>query len=178
MIERGSEYVERFGFSRRSVLIILASVIFVALALVVPEPAASRIVMVVFFGGGGLLSVLTAASRKVALRVDASGVTLGGSPFRYAATTEHVPWSDVNAIVLWHQQVRTARLPYFGIERRPEAFVPWSSGLGESISRRLVPHVPADVARFSRPMTGWRVNRQQLAAAVERFSPGTPIDSL
>jgi hypothetical protein len=32
--------------------------------------------------------------------VDASGVTLGGSPGRYRSTTCLIPWSDIKEIVL------------------------------------------------------------------------------
>jgi hypothetical protein len=38
-------------------------------------------------GYGAFLSVVVPASRKVALRIDAIGITLGGSPLRYKATT-------------------------------------------------------------------------------------------
>jgi hypothetical protein len=121
------------------------------------------------------VAVWAAASRKVALRVDASGVTLGGSPFRYAATTVHVPWSDVDAIVLWYQHALSASLPYFGIQRRPGVCVPRARRRRDSILGSVVPHVPVDVVRASQPIASWYLNREELASAVDRFSPGTPI---
>jgi hypothetical protein len=128
-----------------------------------------------FAGAGVLVLVWVAASRKVALRVDASGVTLGGRPFHYAATTVYVPWSDVDAIVLWYQQVSTHSMLYIGIQRRPGASAPRGSRRRNSLLGSVVPHVPVDVVRASRPLVSWYLDREELASAVDRFSPGTPI---
>jgi hypothetical protein len=38
------------------------------------------LVTLVFFGGGALVFIANIASRRVALRIDASAITLGGSP--------------------------------------------------------------------------------------------------
>jgi hypothetical protein len=175
MVENSGEYVERFGFSWRIALRIATCVLFVVVGLTVPMPVALRVCCVVLFGVGVLVFARIAASREVALRIDASGVTLGGSPLRYPSTTEHLPWADIEAIVLWRQQVRTATLRYIGVQRGPQAPAPRGSRLGDSISTSLVPHVPAELVRSSRPIAGWRLDPRRLAEAVARFSPGTQV---
>ncbi|MEP8852584.1 hypothetical protein ABKU49_23325, partial [Enterobacter hormaechei] len=40
---------------------------------------------------------------------------------RYTATTDVVPWTDIQAVVLWHQPVRHTRVAYIGLQRRPGA---------------------------------------------------------
>jgi len=74
--------------------------VFVLLALTVPMSLALRVVTLVFFGGCALVFIASIATRRVALRVDASGVTLGGSPGRYVATTVLILWADIREIVL------------------------------------------------------------------------------
>jgi hypothetical protein len=44
------------------------------------------VVTLVFFGSGALVFIASIATGWMALRVDASGITLGGSPGRYRAT--------------------------------------------------------------------------------------------
>ena len=96
-------YVARYGWNRRSGSLIVGAAVFVLLALTVPMSLALRVVTLVFFGGGALVFIASIATRRVALRVDASGVTLGGSPGRYGATTVLIPWADIREIVLWRQ---------------------------------------------------------------------------
>jgi hypothetical protein len=173
--ETSGEYVERFGLSWRVALRIGLCVVFVVVALAVPMPIALRVCGVVLFGAGALVFARIATIREVALRVDASGVTLGGYPLRYAATTEHLPWADIEAIVLWRQQVRTATLRYVGVQRGPLAPPPRGSRLGDSISSNLVSHVPPELVRSSRLVVGWRLDQHRLVEAAARFSPGTPV---
>ena len=95
---------------------------FVILALTVPMSLVLRVVTLVFFGGALLVLIATTASRQVALRVDASGVLLGGSPARYRATTRLIPWADISEIVLWRQPLpHGRRMLYVGVSRRPGA---------------------------------------------------------
>jgi hypothetical protein len=69
--------------------------VFVLVALTVPMPLALRVVTLVFLGGGALVFIASIATRRVALRVDASGVTLGGSPGRYHSTTVLIRWAGI-----------------------------------------------------------------------------------
>jgi hypothetical protein len=57
-----------------------------------------RVVIIAAGGYGALLSVIVPSSRKVALRIDADGITLGGSPMRYKATTRVVEWREVQRV--------------------------------------------------------------------------------
>jgi len=55
-------------------------------------------------------------SGRIALRADASGITLGGTPLRYKSTTRFVPWSDIERIVVWPRwQPRGGPLVYIGL---------------------------------------------------------------
>jgi hypothetical protein len=63
---------------------------FVALA-VFFMPLIISVPVIAVFGSFALFSVAGVLSRTVALRVDATGVTLGGGPFRYQATTRFHP---------------------------------------------------------------------------------------
>lgn len=95
---------------------------FVVVALTVPMSLVLRVVALVFFGGALLVFIATTASRQVALRVDASGVLLGGSPARYRATTRLIPWGDISEIVLWRQPLpHGRRMLYVGVSRCPGA---------------------------------------------------------
>jgi hypothetical protein len=65
-----------------------------------PAPLPLRVVIVAVFGCGAFLTVIVPASRKVALRIDASGITLAGNPLRYQATTRVIPWNEVGGYLL------------------------------------------------------------------------------
>ena len=109
-------YVARYGWNRRSGTLIIGAGVFVAIALTAPMSLALRVITLVFFGGGLLVFVAGIASRRVALRVDASGVTLGGSPGRYRSTTVLIPWADIRQIVLWRQPMPYGRsMRYIGV---------------------------------------------------------------
>ena len=54
-------------------------------------PIGIRIGFLVVFGGLGATLLVHGLSGRIALRVDAAGVTMGGTPLRYRATTRFVP---------------------------------------------------------------------------------------
>jgi hypothetical protein len=99
-MSRDDAYEERYGFAPKTLGLISIGVVFTLAAIFVPTGTLLRVVWLVFFGGGGVVALVVALSRRVALRVDESGIALGGSPLRYAATTAHVPWRDIEAVVL------------------------------------------------------------------------------
>ena len=109
-------YVARYGWNRRSGSLIIGAAVFVLLALTVPMSLALRVVTLVFFGGGTLVFIASIATRRVALRVDASGITLGGSPGRYRSTTCLIPWADIREVVLWRGP--DALRPFHALRRR------------------------------------------------------------
>jgi hypothetical protein len=82
-------YVARYGWNGRSGGLIIGAAVFVLIAVTVPMSLALRVVTLVLFGGGALVFIASIATRRVALRVDARGITLGGSPGRYRSTTRH-----------------------------------------------------------------------------------------
>jgi len=91
-------YVARYGWNGRSGSLIIGAAVFVLIALTVPMSLALRVFTLVFFGGGALVFIASIATRRVALRVDAGGITLGGSPGRYRSATRLIPWADVREL--------------------------------------------------------------------------------
>lgn len=128
------------------------------------------------------MRLVSALSRRVALRVDATGVTLGVTPPWPSSHTAAVPWSDIEAVVLWTQYAGGTSIPYVGLRRRPG--LPPLPGSARSrwlrrMSQMLVPHVPPDVLADSRPATFWRLHRPSLeVVAVRHFAPAVEIVDL
>ncbi|MER7759214.1 hypothetical protein [Streptomyces sp. NPDC097619] len=175
----GPVYEARYGWDLRTVGVVAICAVFtVALLLLDTIPLFARVIGLPLFGGGGVLMAYSALSRRVAFRVDAVGVLLGGSPARYAATSALVPWADVTGLVLWRQDAVGAKLPYVGVTRRPGSpALPGDGPKARAVLAALVP-VSADVAMSSRAVSGWRLDERRLAAAVEHFAPGTPVRDL
>ncbi|MFE7776604.1 hypothetical protein ACFU5O_22505 [Streptomyces sp. NPDC057445] len=172
-------YEARYGWDLKTTGVVAVSALF-TVALLLPTPEISpyaRVLGLPLFGVGGLLMTYIAMSRKVALRIDETGVLLGGTPVRYRTTTAHVPWQDITAVVHWRQP-RPADIPWVGVVRRPGAAPLTGPGQGRrarATMQILVPHLPADVVLASRAVNGWRLDRARLAAAVAHFAPGTPV---
>ncbi|WP_306359279.1 hypothetical protein [Nocardia sp. CC227C] len=171
-------YEARFGFDLRSTGILGICALFVVIALVVPDMSvALQVITIVFFGGGGVFMAAGMASRELALRVDDDGITLGGPPLRRKDTTVSVPWSDIAAVVLFRQRVsHGASMRYIGV-RRHEGLppLPRAQGMAAKAAPRLIPHIPPDVIAASRPISGWRLDEDRLAAAVRQHAPHVPI---
>jgi hypothetical protein len=98
-----------------------------------------RVVIVAVFGCGAFLTVIVPASRKVALRIDASGITLAGNPLRYQATTRVIPWNEVQGVFLWQ---RRPGVRYLGVERPPDAppLSPGGTGKADRTAFYLAPN--------------------------------------
>ncbi|SDL02687.1 hypothetical protein [Streptomyces indicus] len=169
-------YQARYGWDRKTIAVVTISVIFTTMLLLPGVPLLARVLGLPLFGAGGLFMAYTALSRKVAFRVDATGVLLGGNPARYRATTVHVPWGDITGFVLWRQSVGGgATLPYIGIARHADApALPGDRPMARAAVNWLVP-VPAEVAMCSRAVNGWHLDVDQLTAAVAYFAPGVPV---
>lgn len=173
-------YEEQYGPTPRNMAILLASAVFVAALLWVPDlPPLMQVPGLVLFGGGGVTMLLIMLSRKTALRVDSSGITLGGYPLRYRATTAVVGWHDVVAIVVWRQHVPFgARMDYVGVQRKDGLPPLPGPGTGKFIQRAtsvLVPHILADVAVASRPVNGWSLDQAALESSVNRLAPHVSV---
>lgn len=171
-------YQARYGWDRKTAGLVALSVVFTAILLLPDTPLIARILGLPLFGGGGLFLAFAASSRKVALRVDETGVLLGGSPARYAATTDHVPWGDITGVVLWRQAVSGASLSHVGVSRR-EGAPPLRGGgpRARAAVRFLVP-VPVEVALASRGVNGWRLDKDRLVTAVAHFAPDIAVHDL
>jgi hypothetical protein len=172
-------YVARYGWNRRSGSLIVGAAVFVLIALTVPMSMALRVVTLVFFGGGALVFIASIATRRVALQVDASGVTLGGSPGRYGSTTVLIPWADIREIVLWYQPMPYGRsVRYVGVARRKGTH-PLTGRRGQraaqATARALTPGVSGDTLLASRAVNLWHLDAHRMAAAVAHFAPGIRV---
>jgi hypothetical protein len=172
-------YEARYGLGGRTGLVIAVALVFAVCGIVLPLSPGMRIADIALFGGGGLLMLGVAASRRVAFRVDATGVTLGGTPPRYRSGTRVVPWTEIERIVLWRQHLpHGASMRYVGLVRRAGAAPlagPKAHAVAGVTARALTP-VSGDILMASRAVTGWRLDEGHLAAAVGHFAPGVPID--
>ena len=83
MLHEALVYEERYHWTRTSISALTVCCVLVLCGIAVPLPLPLRVVIIAVCGYGAFLSVVVPASRKVALRIDASGITLGGSPLRY-----------------------------------------------------------------------------------------------
>jgi len=173
-------YEARYGWNARSARTIGFSAFLVVVAIFAPMSLAIRVLIFVFFGGGCALLLGIVCSRRVALRVDAQGITLGGVPPRYRQKTVVVPWADIEKVVLWKQAVLAGQsMPYVGLVRRPDA--PALAGpAGQQVARGVAGafHVPvsAETLSASRGVNGWRLDKPRFVAAVKRFAPDVQID--
>ncbi|ELP71062.1 hypothetical protein ACKI1I_40450 [Streptomyces turgidiscabies] len=168
-------YEARYGWDRKTIRLVACCAAFTAVLFLPGMPLPARILGLPLFGGGGLFMAYMTLSRKVAFRVDETGVLLGGNPARYKATTTHVPWDDITGLVLWRQTVGLASLPYVGVSRREGApALPGDGPKSRAVLESLAP-VPADTAMSSRAVNGWSLDKDRLITAVAHFAPGTPV---
>ncbi|MEV6768876.1 hypothetical protein AB0N05_09660 [Nocardia sp. NPDC051030] len=168
-------YEERYGFNPKTVLVLLISGLFVAATIFIPDMStALRIVMLLLFGLGGLLILANSLSRKVALRIDHTGITLGGAPMRYRKSTQHLPWPDLEAVVLWRQHT-AQNLPWIGILRRTDAppLHPATNGRRALMSTATALSGAPDerLMQCARTITGWKLDTVQLSAALQTLAP-------
>jgi hypothetical protein len=140
-------YQERYDWDRRMWTLLCCGAVAVLLAIGVAMPLLPTILLL----GCGLLILLWALlHRRVALRVDAAGVTLGGSPLHYRASTVRVPWPDIVAILVWqHILPSGALVPQLGVQRRQDE----------------TPQLT------TRPVSGFQLDRRALARAAAVYAP-------
>src|SRR5579859_2831455 len=172
-------YVARYGWNGRSGGLIIGAAVFVLIALTAPMSLALRVITLVFFGSGALVFIASIATRRVALRVGASGITLGGSPGRYRSTTCLIPWADVREVVLWRRPMPYGRsMRYVGVARRkgaPALAGPRGQRAGKVTARALTPGVSGDTLLASRAANLWRLDTDRMAAAVAYFAPSVRV---
>jgi hypothetical protein len=175
-------YEERYRWTRTSGTALAGCSMFMLICIVVPQPPhLSRIPFIAFFACGAFFSVFVPLSRRVALRVDASGLTLGGNPLRYKATTRVVPWHEVQRVFLWR---RGPGVRYLSVER-PAGAPPLSPG-GTGIADRPAfylapnPQVPSPTlkAGTTRGMQAFSVDDARLSDAIGHYAPSACIVNL
>jgi hypothetical protein len=170
-------YQERYRLTfpvARSAAFSLVPLIF---ALFSHQPLPWVILAPVIFALATVPWLAAVASRKVAFRADMAGITLGPDPlswpFRHASVV-FVPWSDTEAIALYHGGGplgwRIGDDPCIGIQRRQDAP---ALSRGNRAARRCP--VPGVAAGSARPVTAWRLDRDRLAALTAAVAPGIPI---
>lgn len=113
-------------------------------------------------------AVIGAGRRTVALRVDAAGVFLGAGPFARRASGTLVPWSDVAGLVLWEWQ-HQGRRRMLGVvtPQGPRDLLLHRSARVRQINRDLA----GPLANASIGLTGFRIDIQRLAAALDHVAP-------
>jgi hypothetical protein len=173
-------YVARFGPTRRDLLLVPASLIFVGVGVAMARDGETVIgVLGALLGGSYLLLwAIVSLSRRVAFAVDERGITMGhNQPWKSGAA--FAPWADVHGIVLWRQSAGRTSMLYVGVLRRPDAPpLPGSarSELLRDINAAFVPaNLPRDLVADSRPVSFWQLDKERLAAALARFAPSVPL---
>jgi hypothetical protein len=144
-------YQVRYEWDRRIWTVVCAAAAVILITINLPMPLLPTIVLI----GGGLLAVLGCLLyRRVALRVDAAGVTLGGRPMRYRTAATVVPWPDIEAVELWQRILPSGALvPQLGVRRRQVDMT------------QLTTHA----------VSGFQLDRRALARAVAGYAPHVPV---
>ena len=134
---------------------------------------------VVFFVLGAITAlplVVGLAVGRTALRADYAGITLGadlrdGWALRWDRAV-FVPWADVEQIVIYPGPgfPTASRAPRIGIQRRPGA-PELRAGDGPAPGGPS----PRVTAAAPRPIAGWRLDRDRLAAVIAVVAPGVPV---
>ncbi|RJL31392.1 hypothetical protein [Bailinhaonella thermotolerans] len=165
-------YEEHYRFTRPAVVTLaLVAALFLLVTFAVTLALGIAVLLLLAIPGAPLLVAM--ATRRVALRVDATGVTLGSSTLR--PRTAAVPWPEIHAIVLWQNELPVGpRFSRIGLWRA-DGLPPLPKPRGVRVATRLAPDVPADIVNASRPVSGWRLDRHRLEVAVATFAPEVPV---
>lgn len=177
-------YEERYRWTRTSGTALAVCSVLVLLGVVATGtrfPVPLRVFLIAAGGCGAFLSLVVPLSRKVALRVDASGITLGGNPLRYKATTRVVPWPEVQRVFLFERQMGVR---YLSVERPADAppLSPGGAGTADRLPfyRSVYPQVPSPTLRVgtTRGMQAFSVDDARLSDAIGHYAPGAEIVNL
>jgi hypothetical protein len=111
-------YAARYGWNWLTEAVVVAVLATSGVAVALDMPLVLRVAVVGFFAGCALMADVVSSRRRLALRVDASGVTIH---FPLGFRPRRVPWPDAVAVVFWSQQVSARVQPYVGVLPRAEA---------------------------------------------------------
>ena len=181
-------YEERYRWTRTSGAGLAGCAVLMLTSIALPSPLLLRVPLTALFACGAFLCVFVPLSRKVALRVDASGLTLGGNPLRYKATTRVVPWHEVQRVFLWQRNpgarylsVRYPSVRYLSVERPADAspLSPGGTGTADRPPFYLspFPQVPSPTLRVgtTRGMQAFSVDDARLSDAIGHYAPNARI---
>jgi hypothetical protein len=171
-------YEEHYRLTGGAVLGLVASLLSVGLGFLWHTPVIFAVIAVflaaltVTMPGGG---VIDAARRAIAFRADYAGITLGAVPGKLSGRgpAVFIPWADIKRIVLYRpaRQEQGGHTPLgIGIQRLDGALP-----LSQSNEQAPGCPVPGVAAGTSRKITGWRLDRERLAAVIAAVAPGIPI---
>jgi hypothetical protein len=122
-----------------------------------------------------LMGTGVAARRMIAFRADQAGITLGAVPGRLMVRrgpAVFIPWADAEKIILYPArpdgQAPEDRVPCIAVQQRQEsAAVPGN----DQAAGCPVP----GAAGTTRRVSGWRLDRERLAAVAAAVAPAVPI---
>jgi hypothetical protein len=179
-------YVERYRWTPTLALGVAVDLAFVFMAVFFIAPLFIRIPVMAVFGWFAVISVATALSRRIALRVDETGVTFGGGPFRYGATTRSHPWRDIESIILWKRYLPFSigrwtpfsfgPIEYIGLRRRPGAPRMTEGARARADWPGYMTTVKGIVAGAARNIVAFVLDKDRLGQAVVAFGPTVAIN--
>ena len=171
-----SGYEERYRLIRgRDMLALATSLPLLAIGVLV-HPTVPFLVTFLVIAAIALPAVIGAASRRIAFRADYSGITLVADPRdSWSFRRNHavfMPWADVEQIIIFPRPGYPAGSPArcIGIQRRPGA--PEFHKDNEPAPGCPLPRT---VTAATQPVSGWRLDRDRLAAVIAAFAPGILI---
>jgi hypothetical protein len=91
-------YEAKYGWNRQPARVIGISLAFCLVMLVVPAPLWARIFVVGFFGIGAVIITAASLTRRTALRIDPSGVSVRRCVLQPRSAAFY-PWEDVEKIL-------------------------------------------------------------------------------
>jgi hypothetical protein len=172
-------YEERYRLTGSAALGLAASLLSVGLGFLWHTPvvfaviAALLLALTVTMPGGG---VIDAVRRITAFRADHTGITLGAVPGKLSGRgpAVFIPWADVERIVVYPSARRgrggQSQVQCIGVQRRDGA-----PALLQGNEQAPGCPVPGVAAAASRTVSGWRLDRERLAATTAAVAPGIPI---
>jgi hypothetical protein len=152
---------------------VIILLVFCAVVIALPAALWARIFVLAACAIGLVILLSAGLSRKTALRVDPSGITLCQSPF-FRSAVNFYPWGDVRRIVLW----RYERLEYLGVQQRegaPEPKGAFTGPASRAAARKTAQGVDPDVAMTGVAANTWALDRQRLVEAVAHFAPAVEV---
>jgi hypothetical protein len=186
-------YVVRYGGRGmlRGLAGLLVTVVIVAYCVAYPRSVVSQVIG--FLLAAGVLVASLAELRKASRREIVFAVHQGGVYFGSEAIKDDVPWSRICAVELfteyvsghksgsWYKCVGVRSPGTSQISRPGNGPAIWGTTDRElryfidANRADLLPGADGTIRYAYRRMSGWRLDRNQLAAAVARFAPAVPV---